>query len=113
MSRREIHVVPVDPEAFGLGMLLGCLFRFWPVLVVLACIVMGIGAGALVLEAGANLFHYGTVDDQTAQQRAASTQVAEANIGLLSEASAAVNDGDYYNAASILKNILNDQPDNQ
>jgi hypothetical protein len=110
---KEIYVVPVDPQAYGVGVALGCLLRFWPVLVVIACIGLAVAGGVYVVRSGVNLVRYGVASEEDVQQRAAATQVADQTAGLLAEAKAAIADGDYYNAAAILRNILSTQPDNQ
>ena len=51
-DKRPIYVVPVNPEAYGLGILIGCLLQFWPVILgglVLLGVIVGVIAGAQAL----------------------------------------------------------------
>ena len=40
-DKPPIYVVPVDPEAYGLGLFIGCLLKFWPVILV-GIIIIGV-----------------------------------------------------------------------
>lgn len=77
---RRIEYVPVDPKAYGLGLLLAWLYNNRKSLVagcgtllILACVVAGITG---LVSAGLNLVRYGTIDERTGQARVAETQLA-------------------------------------
>lgn len=65
-NNKQVIFVPVDPEVYGLGMALGCLMKFWPVLVVIGGIVIIIMLINNAVQAGRNFVDYGTVNNEQA-----------------------------------------------
>ncbi len=46
-NNKPIKVIPVDPQAYGLGILIGCLFQFWPYIlgiVIVISLIQGVGS---------------------------------------------------------------------
>jgi len=41
-DNRPVFLIPVDPKAYGLGMALGCLIKFWPIFVIIGIIIYGV-----------------------------------------------------------------------
>jgi hypothetical protein len=79
-DRRRIEYVPVDPKAYGLGLLLGWLYNNRKALVggcgtllILALVVAGI---VWLGTAGLNLVRYGTIDAEAGKASVAATEQA-------------------------------------
>lgn len=91
-DRKRIEYVPVDPKAYGLGLLLGWLYnnrkslgQGCGMLLLIALVVGGI---ALVGGAGWNLIRYGTTDAETGKARIAATAQAVQQTAVSATASA-------------------------
>lgn len=112
-GRKIGEVRDAGEEAAGMVLFLYLLWKALPGLIVLGLIGLLIAGGIWVWNAGARLIQYGTVNEQEAQARARSTQVAEENAMLLVNAQHAIESEDYYVAAAILGNVIRSQPDNQ
>jgi hypothetical protein len=49
-DKQQVVFVAVDPKAYGLGMALGCLIRFWPFFLIVGLIVWGLFMGSMAIS---------------------------------------------------------------
>lgn len=87
MSNKNTIYVPVDPQAYGLGIALGCLIRFWPIwaslLALLVCVMLGAGILGSITESAAREERNKAAATQAVQYTSTlSASIQRANSGL-------------------------------
>jgi len=105
MSNKNVFV-PVDPEGFGCGLLLGLIIRYWRELLIAVGFIFACIVGATIVQSISG-FVSTAKDAQAATQQSISRVIQENQ-----QADDLVANQEYYLAASLVRTILSEDPNN-